>query len=78
MMRIWMMGCWLASVVPMAAMLAWMAPALAARWKKARPASRMALVLVWMLGAGFLMLRPHDDSFTGLDNMTYRHLSYAF
>ena len=78
MMRVWMMGCWLASVVPMAAMLAWMAPALAARWKKARPASRMALVLVWMLGAGFLMLRPHDDSFTGLDNMTYRHLSYAF
>ena len=78
MMRVWMMGCWLASVMPMAAMLAWMAPALALRWKKARPASRMALVLVWMLGAGFLMLRPHDDSFTGLDNMTYRHLSYAF
>ncbi len=78
MMCIWMSGCWLASVLPMVAMLAWMAPALVERWKKARPASRMALVLLWMLGAGFLMLRPHDDSFTGLDNMTYRHLSYAF
>ena len=78
MMRVWMTVFWLASVVPMAAMFAWMVPALAARWKNARPVSRFAWILLWMCGSSFLMLRPHDDSFTGLDNMTYRHLAYAF
>ena len=77
-MRAWMMGCWLASVVPMVAVLWWMLPSVKVGWKQARMGSRLALVLLWMAGADFLLLRPHDDSFTGLDNMTYRHLSYAF
>ena len=78
MMRLWMMGSWLASVVPMVVLLLWMAPSVGRRWKQTWTVSRLALILLWISGAGFLVLRPHDDSFTGLDNMTYRHLAYAF
>ena len=78
MMRAWMAGFWLATVVPLAALLAWMRPALAARGRESSRAARFGLVLIWILGAMFLLVRPHDDSFTGLDNMTYRHLAHAF
>ncbi len=78
MMRLWMAGFWLATVVPMAALLAWMWPALAARGRESSRAARIGLAALGLLGAGFLLARPHDDSFTGLDNMTYRHLAHAF
>ena len=78
MMRIWMAGFWLATVVPLAAMLAWVRPVLAARWRESSWAARLGLAGLWLFGAGFLVTRPHDDSFTGLDNMTYRHLAQAF
>lgn len=78
MMRVWMAGFWLATVVPLAALLAWMWPALAARGRESSRAARIGLAALWLLVAGFLLARPHDDSFTGLDNMTYRHLAHAF
>ena len=67
-----------AAVLPLAALLAWIRPALAPAWRRASAAARIGLAALWLLGAGFLLLRPHDDSFTGLDNMTYRNLARAF
>ena len=67
-----------ATVLPLALLLAWVGPALAPAWRRASAAARFGLAALWLLGAGFLLLRPHDDSFTGLDNMTYRNLARAF
>lgn len=77
-MRILMFILWGATVLPMAALLAWAAPAVAVRWCRTHWVSRAGLLLFWSLGACFLLTRPHDDSWTGLDNMAYRHLSHAF
>ena len=68
----------LATLLPMAALGAWVWPALKARWRSSRPSARIGLVALWLFGAAFLVSRPHDDAFTGLDNMTYRQLAYAF
>lgn len=77
-MQGWMwMSTW-ATLLPMAALGAWIRPALQARWRFSRPAARIGLVLLWLSGAAFLLSRPHDDRFTGLDNMTYRQLAHAF
>jgi hypothetical protein len=78
MMRVWSILAWLATLLPLVAWLALAGPALAARWRLARPAARATLAGLWLLGAGFLLARPHDDSFTGLDNMTYRQMAQAF
>ena len=67
-----------ATVLPLAALLAGIWPALAPAWRRSSAAARLGLAALWLLGAGFLLLRPHDDSFTGLDNMTYRNLAQAF
>ncbi len=77
-MRLWMTILMLATLLPLAALLAWTWPALAARWRQAGRAARAGLVGLWLLGGGWLVCCPHDDSFTGLDNMTYRHLAQAF
>ena len=67
-----------ATVLPMVASGVWMLPALAARWRRESAFIRLGLIGLWLLGSAFLLLFPHDDSFTGLDNMTYRQLSHAF
>ena len=67
-----------ATVLPMVALGAWMLPALATRWRREKTSIRLGLIGLWLLGSAFLLLFPHDDSFTGLDNMTYRQLSHAF
>lgn len=68
----------LATVVPLIALLAWVWPVLAARWKASGSAARVALAGLWLLGSGFLLAFPHEDRFTGLDNMTYPQLAQAF
>ena len=68
----------LATVLPLLALLAWVRPALAARWRDASRLACSGLIGLWLLGAGFLLACPHDDSFTGLDDMTYRNLAQAF
>jgi hypothetical protein len=78
MMRMWMMGFWLATLLPMAAMLAWVRPVLSTRWREAAWVVRAGLAVAWMAGSAFLLVLPHDDSFTGLDNMTYRQMAHAF
>lgn len=78
MMRWWMAGFWAATILPMGLLLAWMRPVLAARRRQASAGVKTAWIGLWLLGAVFLLARPHDDSFTGLDNMTYRQLSHAF
>lgn len=78
MMRMGMVGLWLSAVLPMAAMLAWVYPAFSTRWRQATRMSQFGLVAAWLLGSAFLIWLPHDDTFTGLDNMTYRHMSHAF
>ncbi|MEI7437774.1 MAG: hypothetical protein WCL16_13295, partial [bacterium] len=77
-MHLLMLLLMLTTLLTMAALLAWIRPAVAARWQQARAVSRAGLVGLWLAGTGFLLFFPHDDSFTGLDNMTYRHLSHAF
>ena len=68
----------LATLLPMAALGAWVWPALKERWRSSRPFARIGLIALWLFGAAFLVSRPHDDAFTGLDNMTYRQMAYAF
>lgn len=37
-----------------------------------------ALLAISILAAGFLLLRPHEDTFTGLDTSCYRLMAHAF
>lgn len=67
-----------ATVLPLAALLAWMRPAFAVRWRQTRIAVRWGGVLLWTAGAGLLFFFPHEDRFTGLDDMTYRQMAQAF
>ena len=67
-----------ATVLPMAALLAWMRPAFVSRWRRAAAVSRWGVALLWAAGAGCLFFFPHDDRFTGLDDMTYRNLAHSF
>ncbi len=78
MMKIWAAGACVATLGSMAALLAWVWPVLAAKWRGAGAVSRMGLVGLWLAGAGGLFFFPHDNSFTGLDDMAYRQLSHAF
>lgn len=78
MTRAWMAILWLGTMAPLVALLGWTLPTLAESWKRASMLSKICLAGLWLAGAGFVVGRPHDDSFTGLDNMTYRHLAYAF
>lgn len=77
-MRGWMLGFWLATVLPLCALAFHLWPAFRGRWKTTRPTVRFGLIAVWLIGACFLLLRVHDDAFSGLDNMTYRNLARAF
>ena len=67
-----------ATVLPLAALLAWMRPAFVSRWRQVTARSRWGWAVLWAAGAGFLFFFPHDDRFTGLDDMTYRNLAHAF
>lgn len=78
MMRIWATGACLATLGALGAGLAWLAPAVARKWRGAGTFARGGLIGLWLLGAGFLLVRPHDASFSGLDDMTYRSLAHAF
>lgn len=77
-MRWLMVGCWAALVLPPFLLGAWTAPALLKAWRRAHPAARGAWLGLWILGSVFLFARPHDDTFTGLDNMAYRDMAGAF
>lgn len=77
-MKIWMYIATGATLLPLAALLAWVWPALAVRWRRSGPVARLALVALALAGAAFLVARPHDDHFSGLDNMTYGNLARAF
>lgn len=67
-----------ATALPMAALLVWMRPAFVSRWRQVAAVSRWGWAILWAAGAGFLCFFPHDDRFTGLDDMTYRNLAHAF
>lgn len=77
-MKTWMIIATVATLLPLALLLAWVWPALAARWRRSAPCARLALVALTLAGAGFLVARPHDDRFSGLDSMTYGNLAQAF
>ena len=77
-MKTWMIIATGSTLLPLAALLAWVWPPLAARWRIFAPVSRLALVALALAGAGFLLARPHDDRFSGLDTMTYGNLARAF
>ena len=64
-MKTWMIIATGSTLLPLAALLAWVWPPLAARWRISAPVSRLALVALALAGAGFLLARPHDASFTG-------------
>ena len=77
-MKAWMYIATFATLLPLAALLAWIWPALADRWRRSGRGARFALVALALAGAAFLVARPHDDRFSGLDNMTYGNLARAF
>jgi hypothetical protein len=58
--------------------LAWLAPELARRWRGTGVPARAGVIVLWLAGAAFLLARPHDATFSGLDDMTYRSLAQAF
>lgn len=78
MMRFWMVGFWLATVLPMVALLAWIGPALAARGRSTGRGARLGLVLLWLAGGTALLAFPHEDVFAGLDVAAYRKLAHVF
>jgi hypothetical protein len=76
-MRLLMVSSLLATLLPLLAMLAWVVPVVAARWRRAHAAARVSLLALWLAGSALLLLRPHDDTFTGLDPMAYRQMTHA-
>ncbi|NCC95023.1 MAG: hypothetical protein EOM10_17445, partial [Opitutae bacterium] len=77
-MHIWSIAALLATGAPLAAMLAWIGPPFLARWRQTGRGARAGLAGLWVIGSVALLAFPHDDSFTGLDNMTYRQMAHAF
>lgn len=77
-MKAWMIIATGSTLLPLAALLVWIWPALAARGRRSAPVSRLALAALALAGAAFLLARPHDDRFSGLDTMTYGNLARAF
>lgn len=68
----------LATLLPPLVLLARQWPVVVTAWRAASRLARSGWILLWLLMAGSLWWRPHEDVFTGLDNMTYRNLARAF
>lgn len=77
-MRVLMGTLWLATLLPLAVLAAWLWPAVARRGRTVSPALRAGGLALWLLGSAGLLTHPHHDTFTGLDNMAYRSLAHAF
>lgn len=67
-----------ATLLSLLVLLARQGPAVVAAWRAAGRVTRSSLIVLWLLLASSLLLRAHEDVFTGLDNMTYRNLAQAF
>ncbi len=68
-----------AALLPLGAMLCRALPGTGKTFAPhARHRMLAAVALLWLLGTFFLCLRPHQDTFTGLDNSAYRQLAHAF
>lgn len=67
-----------ATALPLVAMLAWVLPALAARWRRTQWIARIGLVALWLAGSVVLLAFPHEDVFAGLDVAGYRNMARAF
>lgn len=78
MMSMWATAAGAATLGALVAGLAGLVPALARRWRGAGACARWGFIVLWLFGAAFLLARPHDATFTGLDDMTYRGLAHAF
>ena len=61
-----------ATLLPLLVLLARQGPAVVTAWRVASRVARSSLIILWLILAGSLLLRPHEDVFTGLDNMAYR------
>ena len=77
-MHVWSIAALLATWVPLVALLAWIRPPFLSRWRQSAGGARVGFGGLWLLGSLALLAFPHDDSFTGLDNMTYRQMAHAF
>jgi hypothetical protein len=77
MMNIWAAGACAATLGSMAALLAWVWPVLAAKWRGAGAVARAGLVGLWLAGSVGLVLFPHEDVFAGLDVAAYRKLAHV-
>lgn len=76
MMRVWMVMALAATLLPLVGLAVWTWPTVAAT-KRSR-AARGALAVAFLSGALFVLLRPHDDVFAGLDIAPYRTLASVF
>jgi len=63
---------------PLAAVWAWVAPAVCEFLQRRAPGLALATVALWLLGGVFLFSLSHDDVFTGLDEAAYRSLAHGF
>lgn len=76
-MNIWAAGAGLATLGPLAALLAWGWPVLAAKWRAAGTAVRAGLIGLWLAGSAGLICLPHDDVFAGLDVAACRKMAHV-
>lgn len=78
MTRAWMIGLWLLTTLPLVALLLHVRLALANRWRKERWVARILFLALALSGSAFLLSRPHENLFTGLDDAAYHHMATAF
>ena len=71
------MGLAWATLLPLLFLLARTGPLLRNGWSAAKPAVRVALVLLGLGGATVLLARPHEDTFAGLDVAAYRQMAHV-
>ena len=71
------MGLAWATLLPLLFLLARTGPLLRNGWSAAKPAVRVALVLLGLGGATALLAWPHEDTFAGLDVAAYRQMAHV-
>lgn len=77
-MRVLMLLAFALAVLPAVVLLGSVWPGVRQRWRASSRACRAGLLLAACCGCGFLLARPHDNLFSGLDDAAYRDMARVF